>query len=172
VTYSVRAVTEGEWRMLRSVRLQALANAPTAFGSTLAEANMLTEDHWRDRARGSTTSRQFLAWLDKDAVGIAGLFDEGDGSAQVVSVWVRPEHRGRGVARALTMAAMDFAAAAGIVRLTLWVTDGNASARRLYDSMGFRPTGNRQPLPSQPSLDEHEMAVRVVPSVPATDALA
>ncbi|GAC1576211.1 MAG: GNAT family N-acetyltransferase [Candidatus Dormibacteria bacterium] len=171
MTYSVRAVTEDEWRVLRSVRLQALANAPTAFGSTLAEANTLTEDRWRDRARGSSRSRQFLAWLDEEAVGIAGLFDEGDGSAQVVSVWVRPEHRGRGVARALTTAAMDFAAAAGIVRLTLWVTDGNAAARRLYDSMGFRPTGNRQPLPSQPTLDEHEMAVHVAPAVPATDAL-
>ena len=165
MTYAIRAVFEHDWRVLREVRLQALADAPTAFGTTLGEAHQFTEDRWRERARGSATSRQFLAFLDGDAVGIAGVFDEGDGSAEIVSVWVRPEHRARGVATDLTMAAIDFAIAAGIARITLWVTGGNAPARGLYQRLGFTPTGRRQPLPSDPSLDEHEMEIRAAPPV-------
>lgn len=148
---------------MRSVRLRALADAPTAFGTTLAEARELTDDRWRERARGSATSRLFLARLGEQAVGMAGIFDEGDGSAQVISVWVAAEHRGRGVARALTAAAVDFAAAAGIARIRLWVTDGNAAARGLYEHLGFSPTGRHQPLPSEPSLEEHEMEIRAAP---------
>ena len=101
---------------------------------------------------------------------MAGLFDEGERSAQLISVWVRPEHRGRGAARALTMAALDLANGAGMARVTLWVTNGNASARGLYEHLGFRPTGNHQPVPSRSSLEEHEMEIRVAPSVPAPPA--
>lgn len=161
MTVVIRAVSEDDWPTLRDVRLRALADAPTSFGTTLGQAAEFTEERWRDRARGSATSRQFLAFLDGEAVGIAGLFDEGEGSAQLVSVWVRPDHRRRGVARALTRAALDFAAAAGMARVTLWVTEGNASARRLYEGLGFRATGRRQPLPSQPSLEESEMELGV-----------
>jgi hypothetical protein len=90
ITYAIRAVSEDDWRVLCEVRLQALADAPAAFGTTLRDAPEFTEDRWRERARGSATSRLFLAFLDGDAVGIAGVFDEGNGSAQIVSVWVRP----------------------------------------------------------------------------------
>jgi len=34
--------------------------------------------------------------------------------------------------------------------LFLWVTELNASARRLYERYGFTPSGDRQPLPSDP----------------------
>lgn len=36
----------------------------------------------------------------------------------------------------------------------LWVTADNQPARRLYDLMGFRESGELQPLPSDPSLYE------------------
>lgn len=153
----VRAVSEDEWSVLRSVRLQALADAPSAFGSTLAAEQQFTEERWRERATGSVNSRLFLAWRGDEAVGIAGCVDEGDGSAQVVSVWVRPEHRGRGVARALTAAALVFASDRGFSVIRLWVTEGNTSARRLYERLGFTATGKQQPLPSDSALREHEL---------------
>src|ERR1700751_4674610 len=39
----------------------------------------------------------------------------------------------------------------------LWVTVPNAPARRLYERFGFIPTGERQPLPSDPALLEIRM---------------
>lgn len=45
--------------------------------------------------------------------------------------------------------------------LTLFVADGNDRARRLYERLGFRSTGERQPLPSDPARGEERYAVRL-----------
>jgi ribosomal protein S18 acetylase RimI-like enzyme len=168
VTLDIRAVSEDDWQVLRSVRLQALADAPDAFATTLEEATAFPDDRWRERARGTDTSRMFLAFVDDRVMGIAGLFDEEDGSAQLISVWVLPEQRGKGVARALTTAVMRFAAAAGVQRMTVWFTDGNTQARRLYERLGFRATGKHQPVPSRASIEEYEMDVMLEPPAHAT----
>jgi ribosomal protein S18 acetylase RimI-like enzyme len=38
--------------------------------------------------------------------------------------------------------------------VVLWVADHNRAAWTLYEQIGFRPTGERQPLPSNPTLTE------------------
>ena len=38
-----------DWQEFREIRLRALADAPTAFGMTLADAEQQTEDTWRAR---------------------------------------------------------------------------------------------------------------------------
>jgi ribosomal protein S18 acetylase RimI-like enzyme len=48
------------------------------------------------------------------------------------------------------------------------VTESNASARRLYERCGFSATGERQPLPSDPSLAE----IRMRRDLPLTGPLA
>ena len=163
MTYEIRAVSEADWQVLRSVRLQALADAPDAFATTLEEAMAFSDDRWRERARGTETSRMFLAFADDRAMGIAGLFDEEDGSAQLISVWVLPDQRGKGIAQALTTAVMRFATAAGMRRMTVWFTDGNTAAKKLYERLGFRATGRHQPVPSRDSIEEHEMDALLVP---------
>ncbi len=168
MNHLVRTVSEDDWAALRSIRLKALADSPSSFGSTFAREQAFTEELWRERARGSATTRLFLATKERAAIGVAGVFDEGDGSVQLVSVWVSPEHRCRGVGRALTTAALRFAAERGFVIVRLWVTDGNATARALYEQLGFTPTGKRQPLPSDPALEEHELELRQSPTVGAS----
>jgi GNAT superfamily N-acetyltransferase len=43
--------------------------------------------------------------------------------------------------------------------VALWVTRGNDPAHALYTSMGFRETGEYQPLPSDPCKDEIRMTI-------------
>lgn len=167
MSYSVRMVSEEDWRVLRDMRLRALADSPSSFGSTLGREQAFTEQTWRERARGTDTTRLFLASKAEAAVGITGVFDEGDGSVQLVSVWVAPEHRRAGVARALATAALRFAAERGFSIVRLWVTDGNDSARSLYEDLGFKPTGKAQPLPSDPSLTEYELELQHSPGAAA-----
>jgi len=55
-------------------------------------------------------------------------------------------------------AAFCWAKARGFASLILWVTESNGPARRLYERCGFAATGERQPLPSDPTLPEIQMS--------------
>jgi len=55
----------------------------------------------------------------------------------VRSLAVDPAHRGRGIGRRLTQAAVAEARASGARRLRLRVLGPNAAARRLYEACGF-----------------------------------
>ncbi|MFD2083030.1 GNAT family N-acetyltransferase [Actinopolymorpha cephalotaxi] len=169
----VRQVGPDDWREWRAIRLAALEEAPWAFGSTLAQARTFVEDDWRRRLSGFPC---YLAHLPEEpavAVGMSGAYveepepgepgidDPGSGAAEgrgatfgLVSMWVSPTARGRGVGAHLIAAVVDWAARSGAARVHLWVTDGNDPARRLYERCGFVPTGERAPLPSDPSLSE------------------
>ena len=92
-----------------------------------------------------------------EPAGVSGVYTA-DGVADLVSMWVRPSARGRGVGESLIEAAAAWAKARGYDTLYLWVTESNAPARRLYQRYGFTPTGERQPLPSDPALSEIQMS--------------
>ncbi len=59
--------------------------------------------------------------------------------AYVAELFVRPEARRQGIARALLDAAENLARAAGLPRLTLGVLAGNDQAHALYLNSGFIP---------------------------------
>jgi len=152
----VREVTQEDWETLRDVRLAALREAPSAFGSSYAREAPFTEEQWRGRINDRSVT--FFAYLPEsvEPAGLAGVYVP-DGVADVVSMWVRPSARGRGVGEALIGATADWAKARDHAALVLWVTESNTAARRLYDRCGFALTGDRQPLPSDPTLPEVRM---------------
>jgi GNAT superfamily N-acetyltransferase len=154
----VREVSPDDWELLRAVRLAALAEAPFAFGSTYAREAGFTETQWRGRINERSVT--FLAFDEpNDAVpaGLAGVYAP-ESTADLVSMWVRPGFRGRGIGEALIEAAAAWAKARSFPTLFLWVTETNAPARRLYARRGFTPTGETQPLPSDPSRPEIRMS--------------
>jgi ribosomal protein S18 acetylase RimI-like enzyme len=153
---SVRVVVADDWELLRDVRLAALREAPQAFGSTYAREAPFTEEQWRGRiSQRAVTFFAYLADIPGPA-GLGGVYVE-DGAADLVSMWVRPAARGRGVGEALVRAAAGWAKGRGHPVLYLWVTESNQPARRLYERCGFAATGERQPLPSRPALTEVRM---------------
>jgi ribosomal protein S18 acetylase RimI-like enzyme len=80
----------------------------------------------------------WLAWDGSDAVGCIALQQLTVGVAEVKRLYVRPESRGRGVARALVLHAMAEARALGYARLRLGTLNDMHAAQRLYASIGFR----------------------------------
>ena len=152
----VREVTADDWETLRDVRLAALREAPYAFASSYPREASFTEEQWRGRI--SDRSATFFGYLPEslEPAGLAGVYVR-DGVADVVSMWVRPSARGHGVGEALIGATADWAMARGHDCLLLWVTESNAAAIKLYDRCGFALTGQRQPLPSDPTLPEVQM---------------
>ena len=157
LTYTVRTISEDDWTTLRTVRLQALAESPTSFETLHADAAAWPVARWRDRARGSAVSRDVIAFRGAEPVGMAGAYIGDDGAGEVISVWVHPAHRGCGVGRLVVAGAMEWARSAGGARFRLWVTDGNDAARNLYETLGFVATGARQPVSTQPGIEEIEM---------------
>jgi ribosomal protein S18 acetylase RimI-like enzyme len=151
----LQLLSPGDWREFRRIRLAALADAPREFSSTLAEADRLSEEDWRERLAGRA---QFLVRADGQPVGTAGCFIEPDGTAQLVSMWVYPGRRGHGAGDMLVSAVLGWARRAGYPDVRLWVTTDNAAAQRLYARHGFSPTGVIQPLrPDTPDQLEEEM---------------
>ena len=162
VDVSVRRVRAGEGSLLKAVRLAALLESPSAFGSTHAAEVAQPNRHWASRAAlgasGAHTATYF-AVAEHSVVGIvAGYRPDPTGSlTELVSMWVSPPHRRAGVAAKLVNAVIGWARETDATRVDLWVTQGNDGALRLYEAAGFRETGEHQPLPSDPSKDELRM---------------
>jgi len=154
----VRETVADDWQALRDIRLEALRDTPTAFASRYEREVLRGEAHWRDRiARGGT----FLAFIPEvsatEPAGLIGGYPEDPVTAELVSMYVRPRARGRGVGEALVAAVIDWAGQRNAERVRLWVTETNVPARALYERCGFALTGERQPVPSNPGLDEVAM---------------
>lgn len=62
------------------------------------------------------------------------------GCGAIQNVGIVPEHRGRGLGRALVLTALAGFHASGLTRISLEVTAANATAVRLYQSLGFHVT--------------------------------
>jgi len=158
----VRRITPVDGSRLQQVRLAALLDAPSAFGSTYESEAHRSATEWVDRAvAGSHGSDKatFFAQLDDEVVGLAGGYRPTPSSLNVelVSMWVSPDARGRGVGALLVDAVIAWATETGAATVSLWVTSGNAPAERLYAATGFVATGEAQPLPSDPSHAEARM---------------
>lgn len=155
----IERLQSDQWQRLKSVRLAALADAPDAFGSTLASARKCQESDWRQQLQVLAT---FVAVNKQVDVGMArGIADENEPKqAFLLSMWVAPDARGRGVGEALIQAVAHWARAAGHSRLLLDVADVNQPAVALYERMGFEPTGATGSLPSpREHIREHRRAL-------------
>lgn len=162
MSIEVRRVRADDAALLRDTRLRALADAPTAFGTTLAEAQAYPDTEWTERARRGAASGEHAMFVAVDGgrgVGMAGgwLGPDDPALADLTSMWVDPAYRGQGVGRRLVTAVLDWARGRGARRLQLWVTAGNDAARNLYLHCGFAATGDHQPLPSHPQLAEERL---------------
>jgi putative hydrolase of HD superfamily len=151
---------EGDEDRYRELRLRALADAPEAFASTYEVEKAFPPDVWTSRLT-SDESVNLLAVEDGVALGMTSALIEDGGVAHIVGMWVAPEARGRGVGRFLIETVADWARDQGLREMALWVAEPNAPARALYERCGFRPTGERQPLPSDTSIMERRLVREV-----------
>lgn len=69
-------------------------------------------------------------------------------------MWVAPEWRGKGVAEALVAAVLSWSRTNGATSVTLRVFDANLAARRFYERIGFRRTGQRESHPGKRAFRE------------------
>jgi len=159
---NLEPISTGNALLFRAVRLRALQDAPSAFGSTYAKEVLLTDAEWVKRAAQWSSDRSvgFLAVDRGAACGIAGgLLDDEDGArAHLISMWTSPVHRQRGIGRLLVDGILWWAHARRTHTLQLTVVSSNEAAMMFYQRLGFVRTGRTEPYPNDPALIEHEMA--------------
>jgi ribosomal protein S18 acetylase RimI-like enzyme len=160
----IRWIRADEVEVYRAFRLRALADTPEAFGDSYALASARSPEFWQQRVADTAAGQTSVLVVAVEAatdtwLGMTGSYIAPDApeTSEVVSVWVAPEARRRGVARRLMEAAAEWAAARGTRRQRLWVTATNHRAQALYLDTGYATTGTTQPLPSNPTLQELEM---------------
>jgi GNAT superfamily N-acetyltransferase len=161
---TLRRLGREDWRILRAVRLEALGDAPSAFGSTLAEESGYPDAWWQEGVERlpwfpGVTMAWFVVEIEETVVGVAGGVPprEDDDCSQLISMWVRPDQRGSGRGDELVRAVIDWAQTIGAAGVRLDVADGNDRARRFYERAGFVATGHSRPLHSNPSVMTREL---------------
>lgn len=136
----VRRAVVGDEPNLRELRLQALSDAPDAFGSTYERELGRTLWDWR---RWLSPGVTFILEGPEGASGIvAGSRDAGDPTiVRLMAMWVHPSIRGSGAGDALVAAVFSWAQAESARVVQLDVVGRNLRARRFYERNGFRLTG-------------------------------
>ncbi|MFE8947723.1 GNAT family N-acetyltransferase [Streptomyces sp. NPDC007856] len=177
--YLIRAIRPDDWPRVKQLRLDALRDpsAGLAFLETYEEAEARADVFWQDRAvgsgEGSTAARQFIAetpdgtWAGsvtvlieeagtKDWAGLAVECRQG----HVVGVFVRPEHRGNGLIKALLDAGVEWARQRGVERVRLLVHEDNERAQGAYRKAGFVPSGVVVPFVRDTGQNELEFVLQ------------
>lgn len=140
----IRPLTAADIAAYRTIRLQGLAEQPTAYVTAYEEDAALTEEQLRERLTPSPAAQTFGAFAGEQIVGIGTLVRPErlrlNFRAMIVGMYVAPEQRGTGLARRLVATCVEHARTLpGVEEVCLSVTIGNEAARRCYLACGFSP---------------------------------
>ncbi|MFN8595425.1 MAG: GNAT family N-acetyltransferase [Anaerolineae bacterium] len=139
----IRLLTETDASAFRAIRLRALREEPTAFTSSYEEFSQRPLDKIAARFRSDPTEEFMLGAFDDDRlVGIVGYYRDGAKKQRhrgnIISMYVTPEVRGRGVGKALLLNAIErVREIPGVDQLLLGVMVSQHAAQQLYATVGF-----------------------------------
>ena len=155
MTERITRLTESDWRVFAVIRLRALTDSLGESDPQYQKEVAFTAAQWRRRLRNHT---QFVALVDERSVGLIAAQLENPESVYLYSLWLDPAVRGRGLARPLVAAAVDWARDQRVKTVRLRVASGNVAARAVYESLGFATV---TPVVAVKSSDEVAMMLSV-----------
>jgi RimJ/RimL family protein N-acetyltransferase len=130
----------------RRLSLESIVQSPTSFFPSHQQASEASLEEMRARIE-PTSLQMFFGAFDADKlVGMVGMLREPHAktrhAANIISVYVTPEYRARGIAKSLVETVISQAKSnPEIVQLTICVNTANIIARSLYAKLGFFATG-------------------------------
>ncbi|MGY0216234.1 N-acetyltransferase family protein [Endozoicomonadaceae bacterium StTr2] len=155
---------ENDWQTYKNLRLQALQDSPDSFCTTYEQMVDATDEFWICRCQlkqGSSIMLPLIAELDGIPCGMAWAItsEVESGTAHIYQMWVSPQARGHGIARAMLEKMLTWAEKHQLEKLELSVTTTNRAAIALYESMGFETCGELVPLREHSALQVQSMAL-------------
>jgi ribosomal protein S18 acetylase RimI-like enzyme len=146
---AIRPVRAEEWRRWRETRLRMLRDDADFFSTRYEDMVREPDQTWRAWVAEAAAGDQktlFVAEESDHWLGVVGAFARVNPlEVQLISMWVDPAARGRGVARDLIRAVARWTTGRGSTRVVLFVQEANEPAQQLYARAGFRPTGDSTP---------------------------
>lgn len=141
----VRTTRAADGQALRELRLEAISENPTAFGSSIEDTHEKDWTAQAERGAGGENEAVFVAEADGRLIGMTGIFAgtrvKDRHAASIWGVYVRPAWRGHRIADRLIGAAVDWARQKQLAIVRLTVVSDNAPAIACYTRCGFRVTG-------------------------------
>lgn len=135
----LQVLTASDWPLWREVRIAALADAPHAFTSRLADWDKGGQEQWRARL-AIPGSHNVVALRGGIPVGMVRGVPVDAETRELRSLWVGPEARGDGVGDRLIHEVTAWALQGGSITVKLAVISGNRPAIALYQRSGFVTT--------------------------------
>lgn len=167
---TIRPIRPEEWRRWRETRLRMLRDDADFFSTRYDDMVREPDATWREWVAEAAAGADKTLFVAEDGdvwLGVVGAFVRVNSlEVQLISMWVAPEARGRGVARDLIRAVATWTLGRGSARVVLFVQEANAPARRLYEQAGFSLTGDRAPASAGRS------AFKLILAAPVADLLS
>ena len=169
---AIRPARADEWSRWRETRLRMLRDDADFFSTRYDDMVREPDKTWRDwvgaAAVGDQTSL-FVANEDGRWLGGVGAFVRVTPlGVQLISMWVDPRARGRGIAQALIRAVAGWAQERGSETVVLFVQEANEPSQQLYERAGVRRTGDSAPSPGAAGRS----AFKLVLAAPVAELLA
>ena len=145
----IRRLTPADASAFQELRLAGLREEPSAFGSSYEEEKDFSASIIEARLAARSDQGPFGAFEQDILVGLVALGRERMNKLShkglIWGMYVRPESRGKGVARALLAEALSLARSVPeLKQVNLSVNASNTGAVRLYESFCFKAFG-REP---------------------------
>lgn len=143
----IRRLVPTDAAAYQALRLAALRECPSAFGSSYEEERDTPLATIEGHLAPDSGRNRFGAFEGPELVGVIGVGREDARKLRhkgfIRGMYVAPGHRAKGAGKQLLEQAVAFAATMeGLRKITLAVTAGNAAALALYESAGFEVFGH------------------------------
>ena len=158
----VRACAPDEWAVYRDLRLRALAEDPTSFGSTHAPRAGVHRGHLAAARVGH--GGRVGATAGRPGSSARGQFEPM--ATELVGMWVARRVPGSRRRRRARRMGDRPRARAGSARVGLWFAAGNEAARRLYERCGFVEVEDATPVEDRFARSDHRMVLPLRDHVP------
>ena len=137
---TLRSLNKDDYLLYRTIRLELLKQYPENFGSSYEEEAAFPVERWIERLDKSTITT-LGAFVDNEIVGLCVISynprKKMKHTATIHSMYVKPSHRGKGIAVSLLQKAEEDMRQHDVQRANLSVVTTNTSAHNLYKKLRY-----------------------------------
>ncbi len=145
---TIRSAVPDDAALLRTLRIEALATHPQAFGSDVASAEQRSVGSWVERITNNAlenTGVISIACHEDQLIGMVGIMRDDRlktrHNGTIWGVFVKADWRGMHIADALVKACLEWAQTQALLAVRLAVITTNTSAIHCYVRCGFSVYG-------------------------------